>query len=561
MTGSVRQSPPQAPQPQAQQPTTHIAHLLPAVVLALVSFAVYFNALFGEFVYDDEYQVVNNPWLRSPSNLLTPFVKDVWAFRSAAYPNIRVPVFQSRSNYYRPLMHTIYTICYRTFGLNAIAYHVVNVLFHCGVTVIVFLILRRLLPESRTSVYISAPFLAALLFAVHPIHTEAVTWIACLPDVAFTFLYLLSLYFYTKSGMLKSGSYVASVGCFALAAFFKEPALTLPAILFAYDLTLRQERPSWSDCAKRFVPYFAVAAVYFAMRISALGAFKPGRPHHQFSAHQNAINVFPLFANYLGKLLLPVNLNAFYVLHPVTSLQEWRELIALAVTAGAVALWVVAFRKNKVAFLSILLLVLPLLPVLYIPAVGENTFAERYLYLPSVGYVFLLALFISWAALRLPNGARVIATAFLLLAGAFAIGTVNRNKVWQNEYTLWADTVESSPESAFAHCKLGHAYRHRKMPREAIEQFQAAVGIAPGYADAHDQLGGVYEDLGMYDKALPELKAAELLNPNHDAVHYNLGLLYCNLGQKDNARIELTRALAITPDDRDTLELLRELSH
>jgi tetratricopeptide (TPR) repeat protein len=193
--------------------------------------------------------------------------------------------------------------------------------------------------------------------------------------------------------------------------------------------------------------------------------------------------------------------------------------------------------------------------------VGENTFADRYLYLPSVGYAFLLALFISWAALRLPNGARIIATVFLLLAGAYAVGTVNRNKVWQNEYTLWTDTVEKSPESAFAHFKLGHAYRHRKMPAEAIEQFQAAVSIAPSYADAHDQLGGIYEDLGMYDKALPELKAAAAINPAHDAVHYNLGLLYYNLGQKDNARIELTRALAITPDDRDTLELMRELSH
>jgi tetratricopeptide (TPR) repeat protein len=274
-----------------------------------------------------------------------------------------------------------------------------------------------------------------------------------------------------------------------------------------------------------------------------------------------AANVFPLFAQYLKKLLWPTDLNAFYVFHPVASLFEWKALLSIAVTAAVVVLSVVAFKKNKAAFLGIVLMVLPLLPALYIPAVGENTFADRYLYLPSVGYVLLLALFISWAARQLPDGAKLIATGVLLLAAIYSVGTVSRNNVWKNSYNLWTDTVEKSPDSALAHCYLGKVYRHSHMPGQAIEQFQAATRLKPGFGDAHNQLGGVYEDLGMYEKALPELKAAAAISPAHDAVHYNLGLLYYNLGQKNNAHIELTRALAITPDDPDTLELLRELSH
>ena len=542
----------QRPSPPASLPrTTSIASSGPVLILALVSFAVYFNALSGAFVYDDETQVVENPWIRDVSNIPTAFSKSVWSFHSAAII----------SNYYRPLMHSVYILTYQLFGLNPVGFHLVNILFHCGATVLVFLTIRRLLPgHQATPAYLSAPFIAAILFASHPIHTEAVTWIAGLPDVAFTFFYLLSFYLYVESKTLLSRSYLFSLACFALAAFFKEPALTLPAILFAYDCALREERFSLPDYAKRYIPYLAIGTGYLALRIHALGGVAPHKRHAFLSSYQCVINVFPLFCRYIEKLIFPTNLNAFYVFHPTTSLFQWKAFLPLLATAVVVILALVALKKSEAAFLGILFVTVPLLPVLYIPALGENTFTDRYLYLPSVGYVFLLAVFLSWTEKKWPGAAKSIAVALIALAGTYAIGTVSRNNVWQNSYNLWTDTVEKSPDSAMAHNNLGKVFRDRKMPDKAIEQFQAAINLRPDYDDAHNNLGGVYGDLKMFDKALGELQIAATLNPNNESTHFNLGLLYCNIGMMENARKEFTKVLATKPDDQETQQLLREIS-
>jgi len=542
----------QSPLPGSRQTTARLGVALPVVALALAAFAVYSNALSGEFVYDDKIQIVKNSWLWNVPSIPTVFLQNAWAFQSAT----------TITNYYRPLMQCVYILTYQLSGLHPLGFHLVNVFFHCAVTILVFLTLRRLVPEQRAaSVYLSAPFLAAILFAAHPIHTEAVTWIGGLPDVAFTFFSLLSFYLYIRSKSCAAACYLGSLACFAIAALFKEPALTLPAILFAYDFTCREQRPALLECVKRYVPFLFIGVAYLALRIYALKGFAPAKSHPLLSSYLDAINVFPLFAQYLGKLVLPVDLSAYYVLHPVNSLAEWKALLSMLVTIAFVALAALAFKKNKAALLGMVFIVVPLLPALYIPAVGENTFAERYLYLPSVGFALLVALFLSWAGKQLPDGTKVVAAAVILLAGTYAVATVTRNKVWQNEYSLWTDTIAKSPDSTVALNNLGIFYRHHNMPGKAIEQFQTIIRVNPYDASAHGNLGLLYRDIRSYDQALKEMQTAEALAPDSAAAHYNLGLLYRDLGMKDNARIELTTALSLAPNDQDVQQLLSTLSH
>jgi hypothetical protein len=540
-------SPQASPQPQAKGAASCIAPIIPAFALALVAFAVYFNALSGAFVSDDGGQILANPWIKHLGNIPKAFSTNVWGFQWAG-----------TSNYYRPLMHCVYTLTYQLFGLNPIGFHLVNVLFHCGVTVLVFLIVRQLLPRSQaTPVWLSAPFLAALLFATHPIHTEDVAWVAALPDVAFTFFYLLSFYLYSRSRAVASRGYLFSLACFTVAVLFKEPALTLPVVLLAYDRTCREERFSLLESIGRYGPYFIVGAGYLALRIRALGGVAPYKTT-TLSSYEVVINLFPFVFRYLEKLLLPIDLNYIFVVHPLTSLLEGKALISVSVTAVVVILALFALKRNKLAFLGIVFVVVPLLPALDIPALGEYPFAERYLYLPSVGFVFLLALFLSWAEKSSPKGARAIAAGFLLLATTYAIGTVRRNHVWQSDYDLWTDTVAKSPDSAWAHDRLGMAYRHRKMPVEAIQQYQAAIALKPNSDDDHNNLAAVYEDLGMTNEALGEIQIAIAIDPTNAAAHHNLGVLYNKIGMKNNARIELTTALSLKPDDESARRLLGE---
>jgi len=155
------------------EPSSEKMFWLMVAAIAAVSFAVYFNTLYNGFVYDDEAQVLLNHWIRDMKYLPEIFYKSVWGFRSA----------NTTSSYYRPLMHVINMASYHLFGLAPWGFHLVNILFHAGNTVLVFIVTARLfgksaaMPEEgrgETRWLSSPPFLAALLFATHPVHTEAV---------------------------------------------------------------------------------------------------------------------------------------------------------------------------------------------------------------------------------------------------------------------------------------------------------------------------------------------------------------------------------------------------
>lgn len=522
-------------------PALQATLLFPILIILFFSFAVYFNALYCDFVYDDIDQVVNNLSIKDIRNIPTFFSKGVWGFW----------MDPAKSNYYRPLMYVTYTFVYHLFGAKAWGFHLVNILFHCGVTVLVFLLSRKLLMDhrpSRSPADFIFPSVAAILFASHPIHTEAVTWIAGLPDVAFTFFYLLSFYLYTWSKTGVSGTYLFSVACFAVAAFFKEPALTLPIVLFAYDYVFREARTHFFDYAKRYVPYLMIGVGYLALRIHALEKFAPHREHLSLSAYQYVINVFPLFVQYLEKLIAPINLNTFHVLHPISSLFELKGALSFMATVAFLILIPIALKKKRVVFLGLLFVTVPLLPVLYIPVLGENSFAERYLYLPSVGYVILLTAVLSWVKEKLPHMVRSATVILIVLIGLYIVGTVNRNNIWKNNFVLWADTVRKSPDSPFAHTALGNEYASKGRLDMAITEYQTALRLRPDYPDAHVNLGIVYRWRGQLDMAITEYQTALRLRPKYADVHYNLGNAYASKGQLDMAITEYQTALRLNPN-------------
>jgi hypothetical protein len=377
-----------------------------AIIILVVSFGVYFNALPNGFVYDDQNYVVSNPWIRDIAHLPDAFTSSERGFIGV-------------SNYYRPFMHIIYLLDYHIFGLNPLGFHLTNLLFHSGISVLVLFITCFILnnlrvlqppdPQTKKSVLsathdlmstnnLTVAFFAALFFATHPIHTESVAWVSGATDLSFTLFYLLSFYFYLKADGVWGKFFIVSLLFFFMAVLCKEPALTLPLLLFAYDYSSKRG-PTLSFSSntlylllKRYLPYLVAAGIYLILRTYAVGEFSPRKAHAGLSGYEYFINVFPLFAQYLGKLILPINLNAAYVFHPIHSLLEWRGILSVAVTLCFIVTLYLARDRNRIAFFSLLLAVIPLLPVFYIPALGEHTFAERYLYLPSVGFVILVSL-------------------------------------------------------------------------------------------------------------------------------------------------------------------------
>jgi tetratricopeptide (TPR) repeat protein len=519
-------------------------------LILIVSFGVYLNALFNGFVYDDEYLLLQNPWIRDARHIPEMFLSGMWAFKD-----------QEAGNYYRPMFHLFYMADYHIFGLRPWGFHLTKILFHMGSSLLVLLMASTIMSrhgEANTKTYNEyVPFAAALLFATHPIHTEAVLGIT---EVSLAFFYFLSFYLYVKADDVWGKFSIVSLLFFLLAAFSKETALTLPILLIAYDYSFKRDSvlhltpETFYLLLKRYLPYLVVAGIYFILRTYAIGGFAPAKAHPGLSGYEYFINVFPLFAKYLGKLILPINLSLFYNFDPIFSLFEWKGIMAVAVTLGFILTLYLARNRNRILFFSLLLMVIPLLPVFYIPALGELTFGERFLYLPSAGFVIIVSIGLcgiaSLDALR-GKAVPIMLSIVLVITALYSAGTIKRNPVWKDSLTLWSDTAKKSPDSYISHNNLGFAYYNLGRTDEAIEELILALRLKPGYAKAHSNLGNSYYEQGRIDEAIVEYEETIRLKPDFAGAHYNLGRSYYDKGRMDEAIVEYEETIRLKPDFAD----------
>jgi Flp pilus assembly protein TadD len=515
------------------------------IIVVIASIAVYFNALSNSFVFDDAYQVLDNHWIRNVRFIPTIFSHSAWGFDTST----------SSLQYYRPVMHLVYMFNYHVFGLNPWGFHLVNMLFHVGISVLVFVIAKHLLTDSSSSspfTYFSPAFIAAILFATHPIHTEVVAWVAAVPELVFTLFYLLAFYFYLRSEKGGKSSYAFSLVAFVFALFSKETAVTLPIIIAAYDYALRKENSKFAaGYLKRYAPYLIITALYLVARSYGLRDVTHVKKVFELSAFEYVINVFSFFTQYLGKLIFPVQLNAYHIFHPLSSFLEPRGLLALIITLAFILFIVAALKINRLVFWCLALVIVPLLPTFYIIGNTEVGISERYLYLPSLGFVLLLAVLVDKIRAKKPKMTMGLGIILLLVVGSYSVGTISRNSVWKDEYALWTDTVKKSPDSAFVHRAFGGALFNRQSVDKALKEFLLAAKFNPNDAEAHMCLGASYSRMGMLDKAVEHYNLSLLLKPVNWEVNYGLGVTYINMGRVDEGIEQLETSLRLKSDFGD----------
>ncbi|MBT0664492.1 tetratricopeptide repeat protein [Geobacter pelophilus] len=563
------------------------------LVIVLCAIIVNANTLYNDFVYDDIAQIVNNPWITD-----TKYIPDIF-WNDATHAETK-----GISNYYRPMMNVIYLINYHVFaGLKAWGFHLVNIILHVAVTILVFWVAALLVRNDKLTTentFLSVPLVSALVFAVHPIHTEVIAWIACVPELSFTLFCLLSLYSHMKSTVIFDKGHVYSLIFFGISMLCKETTIALLPILAIYDSIYGKEKFNIRSSIMRYLSFIVIIGIYLILRFNALSGMAPSNRYQELSTFEVIINTVPLFSQYLEKLILPVNLNAFYVLHPVHSITDIVWLYSLVIVVAFIVLGYVLFKKCKSAFFGLIIITMPLLPVLYIRKLGENTFAERYAYFPSIGFALMLGLLSTMKIINNDYRRKTLSALLLLVVVVYSIGTINRNTVWRDEISLFSDTLQKSPESSFIHFAMGAAFADkgnldgaineylkalRIDPRDsevhynlglalakkeiidaAIMEFRMAITLNPNYAQAHNNLGVALARKGELDSAIKEYQVALTLNPDHAQAHNNLGNALAKKGNLDAAIREYQVALTINPKDLDTqrnLELIlaRKLSH
>jgi tetratricopeptide (TPR) repeat protein len=521
-------------------PRTVILALLLAVAVSYGRSAQY------EFVHDDRFEILRNPLIQDLGDIPRFFAMTAWGFQetSEGKPNT--------SNYYRPLQYVTYSILYAFAGLSPGAFHLFKVLLHLGNALLVFWILKRLVDTS------SVALVLAMLFAVHPANSEAVCWISAITDVACTFCFLgtAALYLRFRETATLLQSLVLGLG-FLMGIFYKETMVAIIPVLLVYELWLAQKPAPWMRRIRLLAPMAFSLVIYLLLRWHAMGGFVTSTQlrFDYLTPLQSIANQAILLARYGALFLFPYELNAFHVFHPATTLFSVSFLMGVAVLAALAVLgflWgrtLTAQRRNLLILGAVWFLVSIGPVILMFKRIGANVFAERYIYLPSIGLCMIAGVALWWVW----DHAR---TVFLCLVPimllAATVRTWNRIGIWRNEFSFLETTARQSPDADAINANLGLAYIQKGRFDEAEKYIRNAILFSPDPSASHYvNLGNILLRQNRIAEAAAAYEKVMQLRRPRDLDYARLGQTYCGLQRYDKAIETLSKGYQVNPNRPD----------
>jgi hypothetical protein len=526
------------------------------------------------FVSDDSEQILNNPFVKNPHLWTHIFTGRVWSFAGGV----------AQGDFYRPLQIFTYWLICRAAGFNPVFYHAVQLALYCLTVWVVYRIGRRLLASEVSA------FAGALLWALHPLHVEAVAWAAAIPEVGCALFYLLGFWLFLRADDRRSGQlggHVLAALMFLPALFFKELAISFPLLLLVY-WACQPNPPRWPRRLLNLSPYCAMCAAYFLVRRLAMGALPPAfTPRNlNFEVLKYSIG---LAGQHARLFVLPVHLNVFRAFNLGPSLRSpWPWMAMLVIVAAFLA-------RRRAPRLSFLLLwwIVTLLPCLNYRFLSIPFVADRFSYLPSVGLCLAIA---HLAIDGLPANS---ATAFLRPAAAALLGvlaifwaaqSIRTLPNWRDNETLSAYSLKVSASSVELHIAKGVNLQIEKgdlvgaerefetalrlnaqrphpslaatygaeiglgqiailegRDREGLEELNDAVRMAPDFSFAYQVLGSFYFPRGDYARAADYFQKAVQLSPLDTLARFTLGLCLLKLEKPADAAAQFRAAREVDP--------------
>ena len=520
------------------------------LILILLAALPYINSLANGFVYDDRQQVLENPYVHSFRYLGRIFGSTVWSFEGA----------QGVTNYYRPLMTFAYLVGYKIYGRIPFGFHLMNLALHVAVVLLVFLVTERLFQDRLTSL------IASGLFALHPIHTESVAWIAGITDLELSFFFLLSFLLYLRLGDTPPKtspswlSHVPLLGAYCLTLLSKEQGLVLPGVAIIYEHFYRPGRAEsqFKEKARRYLPLCLVAVAYIAFRLFVLGGFAPAIWRPTMPWNEVLLSAIALIGGYLLKLIWPVRLIAFYVFHENRSILDPHVLAGLGGLIACAGLFVWLWRAGRPFSFALIWMAATLAPVLNPRWMPAQVFAERYLYLPSVAFCWLIggavAKFRRESRAASPSAGPALvrqATAIgvAVVACLYAVRTVERNRDWRSDEVLYRKTLEAQPDAQVIHTNLGVDYSEHNDWSAAEREWVLALGPGKPSAVTLTDLGLVRMKEKRYSEAADLFDQALAIRPNYMAPYEHFAEMYAEMGRFADADKQFQKAVSLAPLD------------
>lgn len=538
------------------------SHTLAMALVAFLAAVVYLNTLSHGFVWDDQMYVLDNPQFKKGEDLLHYFVSD---FCEGVNENCY---------FYRPVVALTYLLDNIVWGAKPFGFHFTNIMWHILDSLLVYWAGWYLFQNKVPALFGGA------LFAVHPVHTESIAFVAARTDPLATFFYLLAFIMFVKSLRVEGYKWtiyrLSSLLSFAVALMAKEVAVTLPLVLSVYCLLyyhlLREREELWPRL-RPSIPYWILVVGYLLMRKLILG--------HPFSSESTLMGFTKRLLTM--PLLLLDNIRVLSFPWPLIALRdghEYKEMADPFMIAAILLLMIILWtmfrvcRSPRETLFGLTWVLITLSPFLNLIPIPWPRVTDRFLYLPSVG----LCLTMGWWEyraltsqlvnksfnIRLMFGTATIGV-FLLFMGM----TIHRNRDWKDNVTFWEKTVQQIPSrgslKALAYNNLAYAYQEKGEMSKAEVLLEEVLRSYPKFSPASINLVGVYGALGKYQESLRVyqtlLDSTGKLSFEDDGeggagnakglgsakLYYNIGVTYSRLGDLDRAMDAFERSRSLNP--------------
>jgi len=523
--------------------------LLIYLVLALATFIAYEPVRHNQFIkyYDDDEYVTENPQVQA--GITRESV--IWAFTTPHSAN------------WHPLTWLSHMLYCQLFRLNPFWHHLTNLLFHIANTLLLFWVLKRMTGAVWPGAFVAAAF------ALHPLHVESVAWVAERKDLLSGFFWILTMAAYIRYAEHRSiGRYLLVFLLFGLGLMAKPMLVTLPFVLLLLDYwplgrfqwapqSSRQALPQFESAGGNGlstlhlivekIPLFVLAAASSAVTFIIQQRWGAMKIANILPLYFRILNALVSYIRYIGKMIYPGRLAVMY-LHPGYGLPIWQPVVALVILAGVTAGVIYTARRRPYLAVGWLWYLGILVPVIGLIQVGKQAMADRYTYLPSIGFFIMIA----WGANELLAKWRlrkiVLAISAGLVLAALMIVTRMQVRYWRNNLTLYEHTLAVTGNNAVMHNDYGTVLLEAGQLDKAIKHFNEALRIYPQYLQARKNIAMAYIQQGKLDQAAEHFNEAQRIYPKYLQSHENIARMFLRQGKKAQAQECFNDLLRIKAD-------------